>query len=169
MKEIFEVLNFNPTDFLFQFANISILIYFIHKYFFKKVLEFIDARNQEVNDTYKDIDAAWEDIKTKENHYNSKLKKVDGEATDILTKAKADGLALKEKLEAEARTKAEEELQRARMAIESEKNMALAEIQANISDLVVQGAEAVLKKEIDKGEHRSMVDDFVAGLKRTHE
>ena len=164
MNEMFDLLNFDLADFIFQIINISILIYFLKKYLFHKVKAVIDERNIEVNNIYKDIDEAWVEIKHKENKYNNLLVNIKEEKNAIFNKAIEEAKVQKDRIEQEARIKAEEELSRARISINNEKNLALEEIKNNITELVVLGAEAVIKKEVDGSQYNSMINKLVDNL-----
>lgn len=164
MNEMFDLLNFNLADFIFQIINISVLIYFLKKYLFHKVKAVIDDRNIEVNNIYKDIDEAWVEIKHKENKYNNLLVNIKEEKSAIFSKAIEEAKVQKDRIEEEARVKAEAELSRARISINNEKNLAIQEIKNNITELVVLGAEAVVKKEIDGPRYNSMINDLIDNL-----
>ncbi len=169
MKEMFDLLNFDLADFIFQIINISILIYFLKKKLFHKVKAVIDDRNTEVNNIYKDIDEAWVEIKHKENKYNNLLVNIKEEKNAIFNKAIEEAKQQKERIEQEARLKAEEEMSRARISINNEKNIALQEIKNNITELVVLGAEAVVKKEVEGQKYKSMINEFVDNLGEDNE
>jgi F-type H+-transporting ATPase subunit b len=164
MNEMFDLLNFDLADFIFQLINISVLLYFLKKYLFHKVKAVIDDRNTEVNNIYKDIDEAWVEIKHKENKYNNLLVNIKEEKNAIFNKAIEEAKLQKERIEQEARIKAEEEISRARISINNEKNLALEEIKNNITELVVLGAEAVIKKEVDGNQYNSMINKLVDNL-----
>ncbi len=169
MKEMFDLLNFNLADFIFQLINISIIIYFLKKFLFQKVMTVIDDRNVEVNNIYKDIDEAWVEIKHKENKYNDLIVNIKDEKDKIFNKAISAAKLEKDKMEEAARTKADEDLLRARKSIENERNLAFEEIKKNISDLVVLGAEAVVKKEIKNDDYSSMINHLVENLGEKYE
>ena len=166
---MFDLLNFDLADFIFQLINISVLIYFLKKYLFHKVKAVIDERNIEVNNIYKDIDEAWVEIKHKENKYNNLLVNIKEEKNEIFNKAIEEAKIQKEKIEQEARVKAEEEMNRARISINNEKNLALQEIKDNITELVVKGAEAIIKKEVQSENYNSMIVDLVDNLGENNE
>ncbi len=169
MKEMFDLLNLDIADFIFQIINISVLIYFLKKYLFQKVKAVIDERNVEVNNIYKDIDDAWVEIKHKENKYDNLLVNIKEEKSAIFNKAIEEAKLQKDRIESEARIKAEEELSRARISINNEKHLALQEIKNNISELVVLGAEAVVKKEVDGEKYNSMINELVDNLGEKNE
>ncbi len=169
MKEMFDLLNFNLADFIFQLINITIIIYFLNKFLFKKVMAVIDDRHIEVNNIYKDIDEAWVEIKHKENKYKDLIFNIKEEKTTIFNKALSEAKVQKDKMEEDARNKAEEELSRARKSIENEKQLALEEIKKKISNLVILGAEAVVKKEIQNKDYNSMIDELVNNLGEKNE
>ncbi len=164
MNEMFDLLNFDLADFIFQIINLSILIYFLRKYLFHKVKAVIDDRNTEVNNIYKDIDEAWVEIKHKENKYNNLIVNIKEEKSAIFNKAIEEAKVQKDRIEQEARVKAEEEISRARISINNEKNLALQEIKNNITELVVLGAEAVVKREVDGQKYNSMINNLVDNL-----
>lgn len=169
MKEMFDLLNFNLTDFIFQLINICIMVFFIKKYLFQNVMAVIDKRNAEVKNIYKDIDEAWVEIKHKENKYTNLIGNIKEESNAIFNKTIADAKLQKEKIEEEARIKAENELARARISIENEKHLAFEEIKSNISELVVMGAEAVVKQEVDGQKYNSMISEMVDNLGEKNE
>ena len=164
MNEMFDLLNFDLADFIFQLINLSVLIYFLRKYLFHKVKAVIDERNTEVTNIYKDIDEAWVEIKHKENKYNSLLVNIKEEKNAIFNKAIEEAKVQKDRIEQEARAKAEEELSRARISINNEKNLALDEIKNNITELVILGAEAVIKNEVDGNQYNSIINKLVDNL-----
>lgn len=169
MKEMLDLLNFNLADFIFQIINISVIIYFLKRFLFQKVMAVIDDRNLEVNNIYKDIDDAWVEIKHKENKYNDLIVNIKEEKKTIFNTALSEAKVQKEKIEDEARIKADEELSRARKSIENEKHLAFEEIKKNISELVVLGAEAVVKKEVKNDDYNSMINDLVENLGEKNE
>lgn len=157
MQEMFDLLNFNVSEFIFQCINIGIMIFFVHKFLFQKVMAFIDERNKEVNDSYKDINDAWEEIKHKENKYNTLLGGIENQSAELIGQARTEGNAIRQKFEQEGKQKAEAEIARARVIIDSEKAQAMEELRKNLSDLVVQGTEAVLRNEAGK---KPLMEDF---------
>ena len=169
MEELFDLLNFNVSEFIFQCINIGIMIFFIRKFLFQKVMAFIDDRNKEVNNSYKEINDAWEEIKYNENKYNGLLGNIENQRAELINQAKTEGNMIKQKYEQEAKVKAEEEIARARTIIENERSQAMEQIRQDVSELVLQGAEAVLKKEVDKDGHKPMIDEFVEKLGGRHE
>ena len=169
MEEMLDLINFNLSDFIFQVINISILLFFLNKFLFKKVMAVIDDRNKEVNNVYNDIDEAWGEIKTKENKYTALLTNVKAETDDIIAKAKQESKLIKEKSLMEARESADKEIKRARLSIESEKRVALEEIKSNISELVVKSTEAVLKDNYKGSAKQPVAEQFINGLGEKNE
>ena len=169
MEKLFDLLNFNVSEFIFQCINIGIMIFFIRKFLFQKVMAFIDDRNKDVNNSYKEINEAWDEIKHNENKYNGLLGNIDNQRAELINQAKTEGNMIKQKYEQEAKSKAEEEIARARTIIENERSQAMEQIRQEVSELVLQGAEAVLKKEVSKDDHKPMIDEFVENLGGKHE
>ena len=164
MKEMFDLLNLNITDFIFQLLNVGILVFFLRKFFFFFLMAVIDERNKEVNEVYQDIDDAWKDVKHQEAKYSDLLQHAEEKKQEILAQARTDSQRLKESAEAEVKRRSEEEVARARSIIESEKQAAMEAVIAKASDLVIQGAEAVLRKEISKEDHQPLLEDLIAEI-----
>ena len=169
MEKLFDLLNFNVSEFIFQCINIGIMIFFIRKFLFQKVMAFIDDRNKEVNNSYKEINEAWDEIKHNENKYNGLLGNIENQKAELNNQAKTEGNMIKQKYEQEAKNKAEEEIARARSIIENERAQAMEMIRKDVSELVLQGTEAVLRKEVSRTDHQPMIDEFVENLGGRHE
>lgn len=169
MGEVFELINFNLSDFIFQVINIGILIYFLNKFLFKKVMNVIDERNKEVNDAYKDIDEAWVELEKKDNKYNTLLTNINTESTSIIDKAKEEGKLIKENSLKEAREKAEKEMKKAKISIENEKRNAIEEIKKDISELVVNSTKAVLQEEYSSKDESPVEKQFIDKLGEDNE
>ena len=110
MGDLFDLINFNLSDFIFQLINIAILIYFLNKFLFKRVMGMINERNKEVSGLYKDIDDAWTELEKKDKKYSELLKNVNSESEAIIEKAKEESKAIKESSLKEARETAEKEM-----------------------------------------------------------
>ena len=164
MGDLLDLINFNLSDFIFQLINIAILIYFLNKFLFKRVMGMINERNKEVSGLYKDIDDAWSELEKKDKKYTDLLKNVNTESEAIIEKAKEESKAIKESSLKEARETAEKEIKKARLSIESEKRNAIEEIKKDISEMVVKSTEAVLQNEYSNTGDQPIKSLFIKNL-----
>ena len=169
MGELFDLINFNVSDFIFQVINIVVLIYFLNKFLFKKVMAVINERNKEVNNLYKDIDEAWVELEAKNKKYDSLLENVNVESDSIIENAKVESKKIKEQSLKQAKENAEKELEKARLSIEKEKREALDEIRKDISDLVVESTKAVLQDEYTKQKDLPLEKKIIDNLGKINE
>ena len=169
MGELFDLINFNISDFIFQAINIVVLIYFLNKFLFKKVITVINERNKEVNNLYKDIDEALVELELKNKKYDSLLENVNVESDSIIKNAKVESKKIKEQSLKQAKENAEKELKKARLSIEKEKKEALEEIKKDISELVVESTKALLQDEYSKQKGLSLEKKTLNNLGKINE
>jgi F-type H+-transporting ATPase subunit b len=62
----------------------------------------------------------------------------------------------------EARSEAQQTVEQARRAIETEKTAAVGELRREVADLAVQAAGAIIDANMDADSNRKLVDDLIA-------
>lgn len=147
--------------FVFQLINIGILYYFLKKYLFKPVTEFMNKRTEGIKKTIDEANAKFTEAEKYKSSYYEKLQKADEESKLIIEKAvsnanlKADGIVKDAKSEASLiKTKAEKD-------IADERKKAFNEIKDEISTVAILAASKVLEKEVDADKNSEIVDKFI--------
>lgn len=148
--------------FFFQAGLIILLILILKKYAWGPILNAIETREDNIKDALEAAEKARAEMDNLKSENEKMLKKAREERDGILKEARQ----IKENMIAEASDEAEEKadamISKAKTAIQSEKQSAIADIKAQMSELSISIAEKVVKKELaDKDDQMKLVDDML--------
>ena len=156
-------MNLNST-FIFQTIVFLIFVWFMSQFVWPPVMKALDERAQkiaeglasadraklELNEAHKRVDAELSQSRT-DNQL--RLAEAEKQAAVVIADARKTAEAEKARILAEARAEADQEVQRARDALRDQ-----------VAALAVQGAEQILKKEIDPARHAALLGELKAQL-----
>ena len=156
-------MNLNAT-FIIQTIVFLILAWFTMKFVWPPLMQAIDDRAKkiadglasadraklELNEAHKRVDAELAQSRT-DNQV--RLAEAEKQAALVMADARKDAEAEKARILAEAKAEADQEVQRAREALRDQ-----------VAVLAVQGAEQILKQEIDPARHAALLNELKAQL-----
>lgn len=153
---------------LIQAAGFLILLYILRKYLFDKVLAAIQARREEVQETYKKSERYHEEAANLKAEYERKVTEAEEEAEKKLTTAVKEAKVLGTEIVEKSRQEAEAIKQKAHETVELERKKAAAEIRNQVVDLSILATQKLIEKSVSKAGAEKLVDEFiesVGGLK----
>lgn len=142
----------------------SILLLAVKHYAWGPVKDMMEKRRQKVID---DLDQAASDRKKAEilaNEREAALKNSRQEATQILSVAKSNAQKTGKQIVSEAKAEASAIRERANADAAQAKTDALNEARNEIADLSVTIAEKVIAKNLSAADQKDLVDQFIKGL-----
>ena len=146
---------------LFTWANLLILFLVMKKFLYKPVKKMLEARKNEVEETYRTAEEAKSNALDLKQEYEEHLKNAKEEAGELLRSATQKAQLRSEEIMAEAQQKSAGMLKRAEEQIAHEKKQAVNEIRNEISDMAIMAAEKVVAKELDKADHERLIEEFI--------
>ncbi len=93
--------------------------------------------------------------------YREQLEGAKAQSQQILNNAKLSGDALEKEITAKAQAEAEAMIEKARVAIEAEKQAALRELQASVADTSIAVATRLIGEDFSDDEHRRLIERYV--------
>ena len=93
--------------------------------------------------------------------YKQQLAEAKSQAAQIIADAKKSGDAAKAEITAKAQAESEAMIEKARLAIESEKKAAIAELQGSVADTSIAGASRIIGQDLSDDEHRAIIERYV--------
>lgn len=141
--------------------NALILFLVIKHFLFDRVNAVLDSRKNEIENTYKEADAALVNAKQLETEYTDKLSAAKEESAEIVKNATKKAQLRSDEIIAEARGEARGILDKAEADIEKEKKRAVNQIKDEISDIALSIASGVISKEIDAKTHEQLIESFI--------
>eukprot|EP00388_Colpodella_angusta_P047724 GDKK01073679.1.p3 GENE.GDKK01073679.1~~GDKK01073679.1.p3 ORF type:complete len:165 (-),score=17.63 GDKK01073679.1:776-1270(-) len=146
---------------VFQTIAFLLLLFLLTKFAWKPVLAAIKERENSIDDALNKAELAKQEMARLTSQNEELMKQARAERDEILKEAKI----LKDSIVNEAKTSAQTEgaklIEKARIEIENQKKVALAELKGQVSALSLDIAERVLRSQLDD---KAKQQDLVASL-----
>ncbi len=161
MSANFEFFSIDPTSIIGTLLNTLILFMVLKHFLFDKVNAVLEARKNEVKQTYEDADTAKTAAEEMKAEYTEKLASAKEESAEIIKNASKKAQKRSDEIIDEAKAEAANLKNKAAADIEKEKKRAVNQIKDEISDIAISIAEKVVSKEIDQKTHEKLIEDFI--------
>ncbi len=164
-----DIISVNALQILISLVNLFILYRIIKRFLFKPVQKIFRERQSSIDTQYeKARDAAAKAEKSKAE-WQDRLNHAEAEADAIVSNASESAQRSSEALLADAKTKADGIVERAKEEARLEKRKAEVEIRGELASLSTELAQKLLGREINEADHRAMIDSFIEELGDTRE
>ena len=138
-----------------------VLYLILKKFFFEKIRDFMQAREQKVRDQFENAEAANDLAEKHLAEYKDKLENIEIERREVLkeTRALADQRAQEIIKDADAR--AAEIIKKAEKDAEWEREKIAEEIREQVAMLAIYTAEKIIEKQLDEPNQMQLLDDIL--------
>ena len=160
------VISVNIWSIVISLCNLLIIFLIIKRFLFKPIKDVIAKRNEEIEMSYADAEAALTSANESKLLYESKLSSSNAEAEEIIRSANEKASKLQKELIDEAKAKAEIAIARADEQIALEKKKAENEIRTQSAEVSVVIAEQLIDREINEKDHEKLINDMIDNVKR---
>ncbi len=134
------------------------------RFAFPAVKKSMDARTERIRTSLASAEQASTDARSVLEEYQRQLADAKNESNRIIEEARQTADSLRRDLTAKATAEATEIRQRATADIQSAKERALAELRGQISQLTIDLAERVVKRNLDRESNMRLIDDYIASV-----
>lgn len=155
-----EVISVNFLQMIISLLNLVIVFFIMKKFLFKPVKKIFAQRKEEVDKIYETAKEQKSSAEKYKEEYEKRLKNADEEAKVIIENQKRIAIAQSEKIIKESEEKAESMIKHASDEIERQKQIAQNQIKYEIVEISSALAQKMLCREINKVDHRKMIEDF---------
>jgi F-type H+-transporting ATPase subunit b len=156
-------------DLLYRFINFGLLVLILFIVLRKvPIKEYFSSRIESIKKELEDLKQQRQAAERKAQELEGKLKAFEGERKDILAQCRADGLAEKERILAEARDRAKQLLQQAEVSVQHEMQTAKEKLKEEVVALAAQRAEEIIAREMTDKDQDRLVNEFIEKLGKTH-
>lgn len=140
------------------------LLTLLGKFAWPSIVGGIEERERRIETSLTEADRALAQAKQLQADNDAARRQSEQQAQVILREAREEAEALRAADVEKTRADLAEMKENARAEIEREKRQALAELRSEVATLAVNGAEKILRKEIDADTQSRLVDDFISEL-----
>ena len=155
----------NPNiTLLGQMISFAILIWFTVKFIWPPLMAAIEERQQKIAEGLAAADNAQKNLAQSQDKANEELKVARAKANEIIDQAHQRANQIIDSAKNDAIAEANRQKALAEAEIAAAANRAKEDLRKQVSVLAVSGAEKLLKREIDAGAHKALIDDLAAQL-----
>ena len=149
-------------DLLWRVLNFAVLAVVLFKVLSKPIANGLRARQQSIKEQFTDLEERKAEADTAYQTFEEKLSSIDGEVSDIIQSAIAQGEAEKNRIIEEANRAAEDIKRQAEMAIQHELAEAKLRLREEVANQAVVMAEELIKKNLQETDQVKLIEDYLA-------
>ncbi len=154
-------LNYNM---LFQLTNTLVMFLFLRKLLFKPVTEFVQKRQDAIENTIREAEQKNQDSEALRIQLNQKLASADEEGRHIIREAAIRAEARAAEIIKEAQADIVHLKATAEQDMERERQKALNALKDEIAHLTILAASKIVERDIDESAHRAYIQQFIDGV-----
>lgn len=156
----------DTTLFWATLVAFGVFAWILAKFAWGPLLKIVDEREKTIRDQVESAEKAAADAKSMLAQHQELLKGAGRERDEILARATRDSEALRAELQTKARADADQVVSKAREQMQREKDVAIAELRAQVADIAVEAASRIVKSSLSAEAQRKLVDDYIKELPR---
>lgn len=149
---------------IIQMITFALFVWFTMRFVWKPLTGIMEERNKRIADGLAAAERGQHEQELAEQRAKDTLHEAKERASEIVNQAQKRANEMVEEAKTEARTEGDRLLAAAKAEIEQEVNRAREELRAQVAVLAVQGAERVLKREVDANAHNQMLDELTSQI-----
>jgi F-type H+-transporting ATPase subunit b len=157
------MLDFSVT-FGFTLINIFVLFVILRLILFKPLTKFMEKRARAIAADIEHAESEKAQARNLLQNYEARLKNVEGEAGEIIKKAREEARKQADKIVADGRAEAQGVLANAHAQAEAEHRAALAAFQSEAAALVLTAAGRLVQKEMTAEDSRRQAELLLRGI-----
>ena len=147
-----------------QFAAFLAVAWMVMKFGWPHIMAAIEERQQKIAEGLAAADRSQQDLARAEEKVAEALKEARTKANEIIDQAHQRANQIIDQAKDDAVAEANRQKALAESEIMAAANRAREELRRQVSVLAVSGAEKLLKREIDAGAHKALIDELAAQL-----
>lgn len=160
-KEGIAVLIPDMNEFIPMLVAFLIILVILAKFGWPVVDNIITKRETTISDALKKSEEARVESERVLAEYREQLAESKAQSAQIIADARVTGESVKAEITAKAQAEAEDMIEKARLAIETEKKAAIAELQGSVADISISVASKIIGADLSDDEHRQLIERYV--------
>lgn len=147
-----------------QLISFAVFVWFCYKFVWPPILAAMVEREQKIADGLQAATRAEKDLELAQEKATSQLGDAKADAAAIVDSANKRAAQIIDEAKEQAREEADRVKKAAEAEVEQQISQAREQLRAQVAVLAVQGAEKILKAQVDANAHQQMLNDLTAEL-----
>ncbi len=164
-----DVISFNIWDTLISFANLILLFLIVKKFLYKPVKNVLKARQNEIESQYTNAENAQKKAFESREQWEKMLSGANAKADEIIKDATDIAKNRGESIVNEAKERADSIVRQAEQDAVLERKKATDSIKKEIVEVSGALTSKILEREINKDDHRALIDEFIEEIGDSYE
>lgn len=156
-------MNFNLT-LIYQVIAFAVFIWLTMRYIWPPIVAAMEERQKRIADGLSAADRAERDLELAQQKASDELKEAKSQASEIIEQANRRAGQIVDEAKSQASTEGDRIIEQAQSEVDQQVHRSREELRAQVSQLAVEGAEKVLRREIDRDAHKQLLDELAAEL-----
>ena len=162
MEGVFEILKL--PDLLGHLLAFLLLFWILKRFLWGPVLDIVEKRRESIDYAYAEVEKKESEVEERRRELEERLDGIEEERRQVLEKAAREGRALADEIRANAAAQRERILAKAQADIEMEREKLKVDMGNYASDLAIDVAEKLMRKQLDREEQRRLIKSLTAEL-----
>lgn len=141
--------------------NILVLYIVLKKLLFKPVTKYLDDRSNGIKDALDKAEEARVKIEHLEEEQNAKLKEYKEQGQQLIASYQKKAEDEYNKVISKAQEDSKQMVEKTRGELAAEKQQIMTDLKNDITSLVLQASEKVIKENVDNSSNRKLVEEFI--------
>lgn len=147
--------------FIFVALNLLVLYFFMKKFLFKPVTEFMEKRKNSIDKALNDAEQAKTEAAETRKNYENQIKNAKEESDKLLNEARLRATREYDEIIQNAHNDAFAVMEKGREEIERERQQMLSQVKQQIAVLAIAAATQVVQSNMDTETNKNIVDKFI--------
>ncbi|AEY64577.1 F0F1 ATP synthase subunit B [Clostridium sp. BNL1100] len=147
--------------FLFVALNLLILYFFMKRFLFKPVTQFMENRKNSIEKALNDAEQAKLEAAESRKSYDQQIRNIKVDSDRLVNEAKQKASREYEEIVAAAKKEAALIVQKGREEVERERAEMLKQVKQQIAVLAISAATKVVQQNMDSETNKSLVEKFI--------
>ncbi len=160
------LMDISMAELVAAIVTFLVLVFLLGKLAWKPILSGLQEREATIKKALDDAQQANEDALALLKQYGHKMDEAKADALAIADGARKEADTARQRIEADARERAEETLERSLREIERAKETALDDILKEVGDIASETVSRIVRREISPADNARIVDDVVKDFAR---
>lgn len=156
-------MNINVT-LIAQVVAFVVMIWLVNKYLWKPISSLLEQRQQRIADGLAAAEKGKHERELAEEHAKEVLHDAKSRASEIINQAERRAGEIVEEAKSDARAEGERLIEAANAEIEQEFIRAREQLRKEVAEIAIDGAQKILKREIDAQAHGDLLKEMTARL-----
>ena len=155
------MLSLNLSSIIFTVINLLVLVYFVHRFLFKPVRATLKARQEELDNSYREAEEANTKARDLKQQYEDSMAKIDTERQEKLEAVRLQASSEYDEIIGNAREKADKIIAEAKIEAQRQAEQKQHEMEEEVAMLVAKAAYKIAASKDSVENNQKLYDTFL--------